>query len=340
MRTLTRPALSMVAIAVVCSLMFLATVPAGADTEEKDVFMGNYVGSWKDSRGENSARAQVIAWGGAAYRLAFYLPQAQGEERLEFGGKREGEKVVFESQTEDGKYTVQATLQNQKLNGSLTSGGKKKQKIGEFALQFTRIVSPTLGQPAPAGAVVLFDGTNTENWERHPPTWCVQGDGSMEVCSSNLVSKVEFGDAEYHVEFCTPFMPNSRGQSRGNSGVYIQGRYEVQVLDSFGMPPAWDYCGGIYKVAAPKENACLPPLEWQTYDIIFHAPRFDQAGNKVKDATITVKHNGKVIHENLTISHPTPGGVSDQEAPRGPLMLQDHGDRVRYRNIWVKPLAE
>jgi len=127
-------------------------------------------------------------------------------------------------------------------------------------------------------------------------------------------------------------------QSRGNSGVYVQGRYEVQVLDSFAEPPADNYCGGIYKIAAPLVNACLPPGEWQTYDITFYAPRYDDSGKKIKNAQITVYHNGTLIHDKLELPHPTPGGVSETEAKTGPLYLQNHGDAVQYRNIWVEPL--
>src|SRR5690606_3194543 len=126
--------------------------------------------------------------------------------------------------------------------------------------------SPTLGLAPPEGAIVLFDGANLDDWERYPLTYSITGEG-FRVSDSDLITKREWGSHRLHLEFRTPFMPSARGQQRGNSGVYIQGRYEVQVLDTFGLEPADNYCGGIYQQAVPLTNACLPPMEWQTYDI-------------------------------------------------------------------------
>ena len=125
------------------------------------------------------------------------------------------------------------------------------------------------------------------------------------------------------------------GQGRGNSGVYLQARYELQVLDSYGLDGADNECGGIYKIARPSANMCLPPLEWQTYDISFRAARFDDAGNKTESARITVKHNGAIIHEDLELPKITGGAFAADESKPGGLMLQDHGNPVRFRNIWV-----
>jgi hypothetical protein len=135
-------------------------------------------------------------------------------------------------------------------------------------------------------------------------------------------------------------MPTKRGQDRGNSGVYLMDRYEVQVLDSFGLVPQDNECGGIYKVATPKVKASFPPDVWQTYDITFRAPRFDAQGKKVKNATVTVVQNGLTIHENVEIPGPTGGAVGGPEAKEAPLRLQDHGNPVRFRNIWALPLKE
>jgi hypothetical protein len=139
------------------------------------------------------------------------------------------------------------------------------------------------------------------------------------------------------VEFRVPYEPGKGGQGRGNSGVYLQDRYEVQVLDSFGLEPGLGDCGALYQIAAPPPAVCLPPLAWQTFDITFRAPRFDASGRKTENARITVIHNGIKIHDNLELPHTT-GGAAPGEVPSGPLRLQDHGNPVRYRNIWVQPL--
>ncbi len=129
-------------------------------------------------------------------------------------------------------------------------------------------------------------------------------------------------------------MPTARGQGRGNSGVYIQGRYEVQVLDSFGLDGKNNECGGIYSIAEPIVNMCLPPLSWQTYDMEFTAARFDDDGKKIQNARATIKHNGVVIHDDLELTHGTPGYHAEGPEPDS-LFLQNHGNPVAFRNIWI-----
>jgi len=186
--------------------------------------------------------------------------------------------------------------------------------------------------------IVLFDGTNMDNWvtrDGKTPDWKVE-DGIMTVGHGDIISKETYGDAHLHVEFRCPYMPEEHGQGRGNSGVYVHGCYEFQVLDSYGVE---DYsahdCASLYSVKTALTNACLPPLEWQTYDMIFRAPRFDADGNKIEDARITLIQNGYVVHNNYIIPSTTPGGVRGNEAAEGPLLLQDHGNPVSYRNIWI-----
>src|SRR5205823_7252125 len=143
----------------------------------------------------------------------------------------------------------------------------------------------------------------------------------------------KFGDFQLHVEFNVPYMPKAKGQARGNSGVYLDGTYELQVLDSYGLKSQDNDCGAIYKQVAPSVNACKPPLQWQTYDVTFQKARVE--GDKVvKKARITVEQNGIKIIDNAEIS-PTPGGVNTKEGADGPLLLQDHGDDVQFRNIWA-----
>ncbi|MEJ5298293.1 MAG: DUF1080 domain-containing protein [Armatimonadota bacterium] len=195
----------------------------------------------------------------------------------------------------------------------------------------------------PADAIVLFDGTSLDAWHKRgsdePAGWKVEN-GYMEVVpgTGDICSKELFHDCQVHVEFWLPLMADCTGQARANSGVYLQGRYEVQVLDSYGLDSLDDDCGGIYRTAAPMVNACRPPEHWQTYDIFFRAPRFNHKGVKVKPARISVLHNGVWIHHDLEVHEPTGGEIDHEFSKPGPLLLQDHGNLIRYRNVWVRKL--
>src|SRR5262249_9794574 len=149
-------------------------------------------------------------------------------------------------------------------------------------------------------------------------------------------TKKTFKDFKLHVEFILPFQPAAGGQSRGNSGVYLQNRYEVQVLDSFGLEGKDNECGAIYERFAPAVNMCLPPLQWQTYDIDFKMARFDADGKKTANARVTVLHNGVKVHDDVEVPGPTGFGQPEKDTP-GPIYLQDHGNPVFYRNIWLVP---
>ncbi len=189
----------------------------------------------------------------------------------------------------------------------------------------------TLGLKPPEGATVLL-GSTLDAWKGNWPVV----DGVATVAKGNIQTKEKFGDFQMHLEFNVPLMPDAKGQARGNSGVYLQGIYELQVLDSYGLKPQSNDCGAIYQQIIPSVNACKPPLQWQTYDITFHAAR--REGDKVvKKARLTVVQNGLTIIDDKEIS-PTPGGVGGiKEGEDGPIMLQDHGNKVQYRNIWIKP---
>ena len=195
------------------------------------------------------------------------------------------------------------------------------------------------------GKIVLFDGTSTALWQGagngEPCNWPIDN-GELLVGHGNIVSTVTFGDAMLHVEFKEPDMPDAVGQAKGNSGVYVHGCYEIQVLDSYGIEnPTKGDCGALYDMYIPLTNACKPALEWQTYDIILRAPRFDEAGNVTENGRMTVLQNGLPIHNNAILPRVTPGGITEDKVVRtGVLMLQDHGDPVRFRNIWVLPLEE
>lgn len=207
-----------------------------------------------------------------------------------------------------------------------------------------RVVSPGAMTPVapPSDAVVLFAGESLAEWSRADGSdagWKVE-DGSMVVAAGagNILSRRRFGDAQVHVEFMIPVVAGE-GQDRGNSGVYIQGRYEVQVLDSYqNQTYPNGQCGAIYGQHAPLVNASRPPGQWQTFDIIYRAPSFDDGGKRSVPATMTVLHNGVLIHNHVSLEGPTGGSMSPESAEAGPILLQDHAHPVRYRNIWVRPL--
>jgi hypothetical protein len=197
--------------------------------------------------------------------------------------------------------------------------------------------------PPPAGATILFDGKSLDGWTKKdgkaPAHWKILDGGILQVPGGgDIITKEKFaGNFKLHVEFRVPYMPNAKGQGRGNSGVYVQGRYEVQVLDSYGLDSKDNDCGGIYSVAKPLVNACKAPTVWQTYDIDFTAPKFVD-GKKTEPARITVLHNGVKIHDDVKINKDfTTAGMQTDPSTPGPILLQDHGNPVQYRNIWLMP---
>ena len=214
-----------------------------------------------------------------------------------------------------------------------------------------RIVTPpepsTQDKPGtpPSDAVVLFDGTNLDGWESSkggPAAWKVEA-GYMEVApgTGNIRTREHFGDCQLHVEWAAPIEVKGESQGRGNSGVFLMGLYEIQVLDCYNNPTYADgTTAAIYGQYPPLVNACRKPGEWQTYDIIWEAPRFE--GDKlVKPACVTVLHNGVVVHnhtEPIGAANHRVVGTYHPHPPVGPLELQDHGDLVRFRNIWYRPL--
>jgi hypothetical protein len=269
--------------------------------------------------GENCG-AQVIALGNGKFHLVGWdsgLPGAAdgAKKNQEIDGSLEGGAVHFAN------AEWEATVADGELKG--------KGKDGEmWTLKKVERKSPTLGAKPPAGAVVLFDGTSVDAWKNGT----VDKDGNL---AGGTVSMQEFGDFSLHLEFRTPFKPTARGQGRGNSGVYLQDRYEVQVLDSFGLKGENNECGGIYTKHKPRVNMCFPPLSWQTYDVVFQGARWDADGKKTKNAIVTVKHNGVLIHDQAEVDgSTTSSGRKDGPGP-GPIQLQNHGNPVVFRNIWV-----
>ena len=308
-----------------------------------DSVMGEWEGKLRGGDGaERVLEAQIVAEGGDRYRAVMRLASDGAWNAGESTGRRKGQTVVFSGSLDLGRGSGGVC----QLHGQVDSRGfagecAASDSSVRFSLTRVQRRPPRLGAKPPEKAMVLFDGTSLDGWvqrDGQPAGWKLREDGSMEVTRGDILTRRSFGDVRIHLEFRTPLMPEARGQARGNSGVYVQGRYEVQVLDSFGLEPMDNGCGAIYKLAPPRVNASLPPLQWQTYEITFRAPRFDASGSKTGNARITVRHNGEVIHRNQELPGVSRGGVSDEEGERGPLLLQDHRDPVRYRNIWVQAL--
>lgn len=296
-----------------------------AHTDDDFPFTGEYVGKFRDA----DFAVQIIALGGGKFDAVVCpggLPGAgwtrQPAVRQHVAGKREGDAADAPV-----RFSGNGWMGMVKGGREIELSDFKGSSIGH--LERVERKSDTLGAKPPEGAVVLFDGTSLaafkEGAKMTPDGLLMQG----------CTTKDAFGDCQLHLEFRLPYMPDARGQGRGNSGVYLASRYEVQVLDSLGLNGQNNECGGIYTIAKPEVNMCLPPLTWQTYDIEFKAALFDDKGVKTADAQLTVRHNGVLIHDKVTVPHPTTSAPVSTDGKLGTLYLQDHGCPVRYRNIWL-----
>jgi hypothetical protein len=194
----------------------------------------------------------------------------------------------------------------------------------------------------PRDAIVLFDGQDLSKWHGkggEPAPWKIV-DGAMEVVprSGDIWTTDTFEDCRLHVEFRTPVpAEGDKGQHRGNSGVFLMDRYEIQVLESFGLPASRVDCGALYSITAPKKNVAKPPMKWQTYDITFRAPRHDSAGKKIENGRLTLIWNGVKVHDDIEVPSPTRKHDGPEPPGPAPIRLQDHGFAVQYRNIWIVP---
>jgi 3-keto-disaccharide hydrolase len=281
-------------------------------------------GEYAGIAGGKKLGAQVIALGNRGFQAVF-LPGGlpgdgwDGKSRIRVDGSR-----IEESRTQFG-------TSGSGWNGAITAGKTFEGQTDQgtrFVLEKVLRKSPTFDQKPPEGAIVLFNGTNTDAWAGGKMT----EDGLLQVGTR---TKQSFQDFTLHLEFRTPFKPAAKGQARGNSGVYLLGKYEIQILDSFGLEGKDNECGGLYRQKAPAVNMCYPPLSWQTYDIDFQAARFEN-GQKTKNAAITVRHNGVVIHDQYELTGPTGGGRrTGESANAAPISLQNHGNPVVLRNIWI-----
>lgn len=301
----------------------LPTFTDAKSAGEDFTVQGEYLGELQTNEGKIKVGVQVIALGDKKFRAEVYpggLPGegwSRGQERFSADGTLEKGEAVFV-----GGDGTQGVVKD----GTMTITTASGQQLG--VLERVERKSETLGKEPPEGAKVLFDGSSAKSF----------AEGKLveeELLLSGCASNDEFGDHEMHIEFRTPFMPTASGQARGNSGVYLQDRYEVQVLDSFGLEGKSDECGGVYGMKSPRVNMCYPPLAWQTYDVDFTAAKFDDNGKKTKNARLTLYHNGVKVYDDIELPGHTPGGAATEAPGIGPLKLQDHGNPVVFRNIWV-----
>lgn len=312
----------------VLGVLLIAAVAASAQV---DPAMGNWEGKMISKGYEGQpVSAKVTGTGRDSYACQLYVGEPAVRGDLE--GIADEDAVVFVGTVDladrGGVVRVTAQIVDDVFMGVMHEQGKPNAR----AFRMSRVVKtpPTLGAEPPEGAVVLLDGTNLDAWEALPGN--LVGD-TLRIGANSYRTREEFGSFRLHLEFRCPYMPEATGQGRGNSGVYLQSRYEIQVLDSFGDAPADNGCGGIYQIAVPLTNPSLPPMEWQTYDIDFTTAQFEN-GQKTANARVTVRHNGVVIHDDVELPNSTAGGAPEDDAT-GPLFLQDHNDAVHYRNIWL-----
>lgn len=201
-------------------------------------------------------------------------------------------------------------------------------------------------QPTTGGRIVLFDGKDLSHWQSAKggdAQWTITPDGAVEVTpkAGDIVTRDKFEDCTLHVEFRTPIpAEGDTGQHRGNSGIFLQGLYEIQVLESYGLPPSKGDCGAVYSLIAPTQNVARPPMEWQSYDMTFRAPRYDNSGKKIANARLALIWNGAKVHDDVEIPSPTRNHAAPEPPGPAPIILQDHGFKVQYRNIWIVPTTK
>ncbi len=333
------------AIVFVFAICFLADAAAqsmpwggfGEDYQiEIDPYQGDWEGQWNSGR---KVAAQVVARGDGAYSVRIQDSFDQ----------RHAPFVVTDASVEKGALRFdtgkwKGVFQGESFEGR---GIFRIESVEPLAMKKTVRLSPTLGLEAPENAVVLFDGVDLGEWVSSRKDgvmeWTFTDTGAMEIGLDSDVkghgvkSRQAFKDLRLHLEFRLPLMPRNGGQKRSNSGLSIHG-YEIQILDSYGLEGYNNECGAFYKFKAPSVNMCAPPLQWQTYDVVYKAARFGDDGNVKSWPRFTVTHNGKVIHRDLEMEQEIVvknGKTVRPPKERLPISLQFHGARVQFRNIWV-----
>jgi hypothetical protein len=296
--------------------------PAVAAKDPDFAVQGEYAASATIGQDAGRHGLQVVALGDGKFQAALYKGGLPGS------GAESNEFVLLKGETKDGLTTLKAGGgETVAIKGDTATGTKGGKKL--FVYDRVNRKSPTLGKNPPKDAKILFGGKDADRFS----------DGKKldgELLKEGVVSMDSFGDFALHLEFRTPFKPKTKpgSQDRGNSGVYIFNNYETQILDSFGIKGEFNFCGALYRKKPPAVNMCLPPLAWQTYDIEFTTPRFKD-GKKVKNARITTRHNGVLIHDDFELDKGTGAGGGRPEKEKGQIHLQGHGNPVRFQNIWL-----
>jgi hypothetical protein len=318
------------------------------DKAGEDPFLGDWQGSW--SKGfPRQLVAQIIPRGGGDYVIRFVEAFDQRCAPLAIvRAKAEGQQLTFDHDGWSGSVV------GEKLAGT----GLKRNAIASFTLTKVKRLSPRLGARPPAGAAVLFDGGDLDQWESDGRdgsdqiTWQKTEDWvrvwpplTEHAFGSALRTRQAWPNFRLHLEFRLPLIAEATGQTRANSGIIIE-EYEfveVQILDSYGLPGYWDECGGIYRKESPKFNMCAPPGQWQSYDITYYGPRLDNDGKLIAAPRITVDLNGKRIHNDVELPYSERAVKNRLEKPDlktpGRIILQHHGDPIDFRNVWLVELA-
>ncbi|MEA3368136.1 MAG: DUF1080 domain-containing protein, partial [Planctomycetota bacterium] len=333
------------AVLLATAISLAASASAAPADGPPDPFLGDWQGQYTRD-GKRPSRplvAQVIPRGGGRYAIVFH---EVFDHRCPVYGRAEG-------RAEGGRLALRGDgFTGEAADDRMTGTGRRLDPRGveegrPFALERVVRASPRLGAKPPDGAVVLFDGSGFDHWEPdrgEAITWKI-ADGvahvwptlSEHAIATGLRTKRAFGDYHLHVEFRLPLLAEATGQTRANGGISFEDFrwHELQILDSYGLPGYWDECGSIYRIAAPKVNMCAPPGQWQSYDVTYHRPRYAEDGKLLRPARVTVDHNGTVVQNDLAL----PGGnvPKNRLGSRkiGRIRLQNHGDPLAFRNIWV-----
>lgn len=332
-----------------------------AEPESVDLAQGNYLGEWKlKDGGGGKLTAQIVGQGGGRYLAIFTAYDGSEQENQTFqfpitGTSVSPTKVLFATQVfaglNLGTFAVRTELESGRLNGSFSN---EKNYIGQMDLKRVSAPAPNLGAVPPDGGRKLLDGPGLPLWNRSDlpaDAWSLT-DGVLKCGASSpgetrhLAMKEPHGDVTLHVEFRLPYLPEARGQERGQGGIWLQGLYEVQLVDSFGVGRTTDNfgefddvdaLGAVLGIKAPKELPALPPGEWQSLDITFRAPRLDETGKVAQPGELSATLNGIVIHDRTVLDRTTAGAPRDGQAPGG-LVLEHAGQSVEFRNLWIVEL--